>query len=349
MDKLKSVFLDVCRLIAALIVVYGHGMDFFFPNHNKDPRLLYNMAHFAVVIFFVLSGYVIGYTTKSNNRGPFKYALARFSRLTSVVIPALIFTFIVEISLSYLSPHFITEFQRGVSTPRYFISASFLNEIWYFSSAPPLNRPLWSVSFEFFFYFIFGVYFFTKKFKLKVIFTCIACLIAGPKILILFPVWIAGYMAYNYSSTCVNIKNFYLFFISTLFIYASYLYVGPIPFKIGSKPFYFANQFVTDWITGFLFAFSLWVFPEKCFFEIPDLWVKVIRKIADFTFPIYVLHYPTILFCKGALVVGLSVKAQFYVSMSLALAVSILLGHIFETYRYLWRNFFSFLFYKLKK
>lgn len=103
MTKLKSVFLDLCRLMAALIVVYGHGMDFFFPNHNKAPHLLYNIAHLAVVIFFVLSGYVIGFTTNSNNRGVFKYSVARLSRLTSIVIPALLFTFFVEIGLSKIS------------------------------------------------------------------------------------------------------------------------------------------------------------------------------------------------------------------------------------------------------
>lgn len=61
-----------------------------------------------------------------------------------------------------------------------------MNEFWMFNSAPRINGVLWSVSFEFFFYFIFAVCFFTKGVVKKVLFTVMACLFAGPKILLMF-------------------------------------------------------------------------------------------------------------------------------------------------------------------
>lgn len=348
MSKSKSVFLDIIRLLAALVVVYSHCMDFFYANHDKSASRLYNMAHFAVVIFFVLSGYVIGYTTKINNRGPVQYAIARLSRLASMVIPALTFTFIIEISLSFINPEFLEEFQRGPSTPRYFISAFFLNELWFFSSAPPLNGPLWSVSFEFFYYFIFGVYFFSKGFKNKIICTGIVCFIAGPKIIATFPIWLAGYYAYTKSDYESKAKNILVFVIAIAATYACYLFIPPIPHEIGHKPFYMANQFLTDWAVGLIFAFSLWAFPMKEFANIPIIWVKKIRRMADFTFPIYVLHYPSLLFCKGVLMDRMSINYQIFISLSFTLFISIVLGATFEHYRSKWTMLFSNIFAKNK-
>jgi peptidoglycan/LPS O-acetylase OafA/YrhL len=50
-------------------------------------------SHLAVMVFFVLSGCVIAYTTFQRHPGDVqKYIIARLSRLYSVVIPALILT-----------------------------------------------------------------------------------------------------------------------------------------------------------------------------------------------------------------------------------------------------------------
>ena len=114
----------------------------------------------------------------------------------------------------------------------------------------------------------------------------------------MFPIWIAGYLAYIYKDVMPKIKNYYTFFLSILLTYLSYIILKPLPFHIGYKPFYHANQFLTDNISGVLFAFTLWVFPENNKIHISPNFVKKIRKIADYTFPIYVLHYPILKLCK---------------------------------------------------
>jgi peptidoglycan/LPS O-acetylase OafA/YrhL len=338
MTAQKSFFLDFIRISAALIVLYGHGVLIFFGDIDDNPFLISNMRHFSVVLFFVLSGYVIGFTTKINNRGVKQYAVARLSRLSSMVIPALLVTFLIECILNYLSSNsFLVE---PFSILRYFLTASFMNEFWLFSSAPRINGALWSVSFEFFFYLIFGVFLFTKGRVKKVIYTSIACLIAGPKILIMFPIWIAGYFAFIYNDKLLKFKN-YLFFFSFLFLtYASYLYIGPYPYLLGYQPFYFANQFITDFITGVLFAFSIILLPDYKPLKISAKFIKQFRKIADYTFPIYVLHYPILKLCKVIMQDKLYLDNQFYLSLLLSLVISVVLGNFFEKFRHNWSVFF---------
>src|ERR1700679_1574732 len=97
----SSIFLDILRIGAAFTVLYIlrigaaftvlyiHAFDRWFPSlaHAQDKPG--EPSHAAVIIFFVLSGYVIAHTTISKNRGAMQYAQARLTRLSSVVIPAL--------------------------------------------------------------------------------------------------------------------------------------------------------------------------------------------------------------------------------------------------------------------
>ncbi len=343
MLKQKSVFLDFVRISAALIVLYGHAVLLFFGDIDNSPYLISNMRHFAVVLFFALSGYVIGFTTKSNNRGPEQYAIARLSRLCSMVIPALVVSFVIYLIISYIT---LGSFLllNGSDFIRYLLASTFMNELWLISSAPRINGVLWSVSFEFFFYLIFGVYLFTKNKLRKIFYTCFVCLLAGPKIMLLFPIWIAGYLAFVHTDKFARFKNYYVFIVTIIATYFSYILIKPFPFLIGYKPFYHANQFVTDNISGILFALSLCVFPENNRISISPIFVNRFRKIADYTFPIYVLHYPILKLCKVLLMNKFDVYGQFYLSIFISIIISILLGNFFERYRELWSTLFKKIF-----
>jgi peptidoglycan/LPS O-acetylase OafA/YrhL len=335
----KSLFLDFIRISAALIVLYGHAVLIFFGDINDNPFLVSNMRHFAVVLFFVLSGYVIGFTTKINNRGAKQYAVARLSRLSSMVIPALVVSFVIECTLNFLtSNRFQIDF---ISILRYLISASFMNEFWLFSSAPRINGALWSVSFEFYFYLIFGVYFFTNTRFKKVTYTTLACLFAGPKILVMFPIWIVGYCAFIYNEKLFKYKSYFLFCSFFFITFLCYLYLPPYPYLLGYKPFYFANQFLTDFITGILFGFSIILLPDYKSLNISDRFIKQFRKIADYTFPIYVLHYPILKLSKVVLQDKFNLDNQFYLAVALSLIISVLIGGFLEKFRYKWSEFFE--------
>lgn len=154
----SSVILDSFRIFPALIVLIYHMFMHFLPLHSFTASLA-KCAHAGVVVFFVLSGYVIAYTAIQKNRGGKQYMLARFSRLYSIVIPALAITALAEIIVLFISPEISGSMSRGMTLPRYMLSALLSNELWFISAAPPINGPLWSLSYEFWYYVIFGLFF----------------------------------------------------------------------------------------------------------------------------------------------------------------------------------------------
>src|SRR6185312_1539892 len=287
-----SVILDSLRIVAALTVLIFHAYDQWFPSSLNTTSALGNAAHTAVVIFFVLSGYLISHAT-TTTKDIFTYGVSRLSRLCSVVIPALLVTLIIQIFINKIDPALGGGYTRGPSVPRYIISAAFLNEIWFFSAAPPINSPLWSLSYEFWYYVIFGLWIYLRKRSWSILLPLVACLIAGPKIVIMMPIWLAGSAAYNLKRPQIN-RNLALFivFISLFLLIIAMVYVPIIPYVIGKPPLFFSNQFITDYILGFFIAVALWIAPSDGNSKSKSKWVKQYRIAADLTFPLYVLHFP---------------------------------------------------------
>ncbi len=343
----NSIILDSLRILAALTVFFFH---FFYHWFNKltVSGKIDRFAHAAVIVFFVLSGYLIAYTTTINNRGGVQYLQARFSRLYSVVLPALIITVICELIVGHYNPAMLSSFTRGLSWPRYIMSGLFLNEIWFFSAAPPMNAPLWSLSFECWYYIIFGLFFFRKTGLLSYVLPIAACLIAGPKILIMMPIWLIGYFAYRFPpisiSKPVSWIAFIICFALTAFII---IYVNPLPFKLGSKPLYFAGQFFTDWMVGICIGFALWVMPKDNNAKQSNI-IGFFRIAGDLTFPLYVLHNPLLILWDAIFVNRIHNIFQLWQPILTVLAISIIIGFFLEKQRYLWVRFFKYLISKKK-
>ncbi|MCA9641154.1 MAG: acyltransferase family protein, partial [Myxococcales bacterium] len=101
--------LDWIRGIAAFAVLAGHVRGLFFVDYSDLPMptrvqqvayMLTGLGHQAVIVFFVLSGFFIGYSvlvahTQQRFSG-LDYGIRRFSRLYAVLVPALVVTFLVD-------------------------------------------------------------------------------------------------------------------------------------------------------------------------------------------------------------------------------------------------------------
>ena len=96
MNKSTSTFLDCARWLAAFFVVFGHAAHMLIP----DRYFLTELGHCAVVVFFVVSGYLVGGTTlaKWRDRGVdlVGYSAARFSRIYIVLVPALALGYLLD-------------------------------------------------------------------------------------------------------------------------------------------------------------------------------------------------------------------------------------------------------------
>ena len=338
----SSIFLDALRICAALTVLYIHAHDRWFPALAHPEDQPGEPSHAAVVIFFVLSGFVIAHTTISKNRGGMQYAQARLSRLCSVVLPALVLTGIIQVVLKYIDPVLLASYSRGFSGVRYLLSATFCNELWLFSSAPPLNGSLWSLSFEFWYYTIFGLWIFRRGGWVSWLLPLAACLIAGPKILLMMPVWLSGYAAYSLPRPTIKPAVAWLLVLAG--VGSTYFALGlipSIPYKIGYKPLYYANQFATDWLIGLFVAFTLWILPTGNQQSTEHNWTGLFRQVADLTFPLYVLHFPLIILWRGIFGFEVNNGVQMWQALASVVVVSAIIGLILEKQRPLWSKFFK--------
>src|SRR5258708_37243552 len=100
-----SVFLDVVRFSAALVVFLGH-LGAMVPWALKFVHL----AHIAVCIFFVLSGFIIRMVVANRVTTMKDFLIDRASRIYSVAVPALVLTLICAGISTLINPT-----GRGVS------------------------------------------------------------------------------------------------------------------------------------------------------------------------------------------------------------------------------------------
>src|SRR3954465_11832287 len=101
MDKVRSIYLDLLRILSALYVFLFHigsiGVDDSSSTTNglqNNSAFKYLSAHYFVIVFFVLSGFFITMSANRPNLTFKNFLIARLGRLYSVLIPALIFSYL---------------------------------------------------------------------------------------------------------------------------------------------------------------------------------------------------------------------------------------------------------------
>src|ERR1700747_3142312 len=102
MHRSTSLYLDLLRFAAAVCVVVSHLS--WGPFGGRWLWRLQPIGFDAVLVFFVLSGFVVAYAAETKDASVTDYALSRLSRLYSVVLPALILTVVLATVGSTLNP-----------------------------------------------------------------------------------------------------------------------------------------------------------------------------------------------------------------------------------------------------
>jgi peptidoglycan/LPS O-acetylase OafA/YrhL len=88
-----SLALDFLRALAAQTVCVGHAFNVFIPHATLAPRI-------GVVLFFVLSGFVIAHTLMTKSQDPAyrlpHFLVERFARIYTAYLPALILVALID-------------------------------------------------------------------------------------------------------------------------------------------------------------------------------------------------------------------------------------------------------------
>jgi peptidoglycan/LPS O-acetylase OafA/YrhL len=344
-----GLFLDSVRILCALIVLLEHCSLILVPGWLSLPFA--GLRHGAVIVFFVLSGFVIAHTTSSRKRTFEAYLVSRFSRLYSIFIPAIVVTIVCAVLAFLLNPGIYFQYDRGSNIVRYFITLFFCNELWFTSSAPPINSPFWSLGFEFWYYMFFAfIYYKAANFK-GVISIILICFFAGPKILVMFPLWCLGWLAYKIPNLKLNIHAARIFCI--IFLVLSFIMIKlipPYPGIVGYKPLFMANAFMSDILTGIFAAASIWLLPTK---PHPTLKESApmprFRFYANLTYPVYLMHFPILVLCSSILLkYNFNDLINYCVGLGTTLAICLFLGSYFEKRKGWWYSFFDKLIHEKK-
>src|SRR5687767_2567168 len=145
LDQPFSVYLDLVRFLAAVLVVLLHFRQFGIAS-GEAALSIPTMGREAVVAFFVLSGFVIAHTTRARRQDARDYAVARAARLYSVALPVLLVAFASAALLHALPGAKVNDAYQLLKPYLYIpFHLLFLGELWQFSEAPPWLQPWWSL------------------------------------------------------------------------------------------------------------------------------------------------------------------------------------------------------------
>lgn len=287
MSKSQSVYLDLLRLVAAVVVMLSHLAR----DHLSGGFLwqLMTAGHDGVIVFFVLSGYVITFVADTRERNATDYALSRLTRLYSVLLPALLLTFVADSIGMMYAPHFYLPETHSEPLLRFASAALFLSQSWHLSQ-PYSNAAYWSLPFEFWYYVMFGAFIYLRG-AIRYVALAVAAAIAGPTILLLFPVWLFGVFSFRARKLDLSARYVWpLFAVSfagmAVMVLPDLTGHGHAVTLQGWEP----GASPRDYALGALVAINLFA---GSFLTLPFARIgRAIRYLAGMTFSLYLFHLP---------------------------------------------------------
>jgi peptidoglycan/LPS O-acetylase OafA/YrhL len=300
MNKNFSLYLDLVRFLAAILVVIAH-----FCRHgivsDVAKMFLPQLGREAVVIFFVLSGFVVAYTSSEKSLSLRQYAVARCSRIYSAVIPILLATIVVVlVVVQVFDKPFSGSYQLNKLYLYVPLHLLFAGELWNLSETPPWIVPYWSLGYEVWYYILFGTLLYARG-KVRVLLVAVLLLIMGHKLWLLLPVWASGVLLYrSHKQLHMSVNGARFAWLLTILLLVLYKATGtddwlraagnaiwPFPsLKLGS-----ADRYLADYVVCVI-VYLNFLFARQAEFSKLQLLSVPIRAVAAYTFTLYLIHAP---------------------------------------------------------
>ncbi len=308
-----SLLLDFVRLTAAVMVVIAH---FTHPEFGLGYWNRQYLGDIAVPVFFVLSGFVIRYVTRTRESTAREYLIDRASRIYSVVLPAMAFTLAVSGVCFLIDRHlFLRDWADTFNHPivRIVANLTFVSQAWGRNTIPFINSPFWSLGYECIYYLAYGFLFFLRGWK-RILGCAILVVGIGPQVLFLFPVWWAGCWMYDLylrwrggrvAASLLAATGGWLVLSGALYLFGyRYLLSWPLVLfqKIANLPNPVALMGMPS-LRANMFAVAVGVFSSAALLVLllatdhieisrSSRSAQWFRSLANGTFAIYLMHYP---------------------------------------------------------
>ncbi len=312
-DEALSVWLDLFRWLAAFAVLISHVRHRLFISTDIMPESTKSLVFYivggissfgppAVIIFFVLSGFLVGGSSfrnfcKSGHFAAVDYLVARLSRLWIVLIPTLILTYCLNMMAAYVFGRTILAAESDPGT--FVCNIAFLQTA--FCPQYGSNGSLWSLFNEFWYYIswpmvmigMFSQRPLIQRFALLGIAAILLCLLTwrqfvGPNIAAYFSIWLLGVWAASRERPFVAMPVSFSVALSVLS-----LMIWHVTNKGRIQGTSFLHEFPVDLFIGLTFANMILIMkylPSLCYPPFP----RIHAPLAGFSFTLYCLHTPVI-------------------------------------------------------
>jgi peptidoglycan/LPS O-acetylase OafA/YrhL len=305
----------------------GHARTFFFhsftsPVHTtvnsafgvQDSVATITIGNEAVMVFFVLSGFLVGGSVLRQTRtGKWHwrdYALKRLTRLWIVLIPAIFIGMLLDVTGSWLlssagsvysvngfpnysgTVHIIDAYSVKIILANIFFACGIL------ARHPGSNVALWSLTCEFWYYLLFPLLLITflpqQKLWKRSVYLAIAVLIfcfIGTKYSLLFWIWILGALL-----TSIPLKlPARIASLGSAFFGVALILAFPLV-KIYVKPVHIGQS-----IMALLTAILIYCLMHNSAAGKKNLYAILAKFFAKFSYTLYLTHLPLLMFLSALL------------------------------------------------
>jgi peptidoglycan/LPS O-acetylase OafA/YrhL len=361
MPFLLSQFLDACRWIGALLVLSVHATNIFvnLADIMSAPHsapvyawwfvVSWELGHQAVIGFFVMSGFLVGgaVIAQIRKRKDFlqEYLIHRFARIYMVTVPAIALTFLLDSTGRTLfagaGAYEASLFTGQLSLGTLAGNLANLQGIWtsYFGT----NGPLWSLACEFWYYVTFPLLLlplarnYPPAFRIGgfAIGVALMIVLSIPTSFFLsgYSLWVIGALATLAPRPLIRSRWLALAIYAAAVIPIRLLVRGPL---LAAHPWLLQ---AADTLTTLLFVNLLVTLRFGPIEGWDFLRSNLHRIFADFSFSLYCLHVPFLLFlCAASETIFGShwmtalATPQHWIVMTAAMAASLFVAYLFSRF-----------------
>jgi peptidoglycan/LPS O-acetylase OafA/YrhL len=170
------------------------------------------------------------------------------------------------------------------------------------AASPGSNAPFWSLAYEVWYYILFGLWLFVPGQRRRALLLFLGAVVAGPKILLLLPVWLFGAVSHRFTlrhPPGFGIA-FSLFVISIVFL-ATIIsgHSGFLGYQANwqaKPPLYFSSGYLFDYAVGLLVAVHIFAVDRLMVYwrceQVAEPVNCLTRYLADRSFSPYCFHMP---------------------------------------------------------
>lgn len=321
----RTFILDVLRGLAALYVLIGHARWLLWEGYTEGYKLhpeaytsfdkilvyvfsIFSFGHEAVMLFFVLSGFVIHYSSYNSflRSGDFsirEYFYKRLKRIYPPFLFALLLTWIIDAtgrSFGYTIYSGATYFpvmnasiHSDLSWETLLVNLCMIQTM--YKPVWGSNGPLWSLMYECWFYVLYiPIFFINKRYPLPAAYLTGSIFLVSlfvttyeyrwVTVIHYFFAWYLGVLAADcYMGRVNGIKNrgFLTVYICAVFVSATY-----ITDYLYMRDFYIAACLVVVLYVALKFYTSL-------------KWLYILQPLSNFSYTLYIIHFPILIFLSG--------------------------------------------------